>query len=470
MNNVAFFTLLVLAAGSSFAQPAIPVFKSAQDSLAYEAVTREISRVLEQNKNAPAGKRQHANMDSLFLVQQSILKKGLRGYRYTYYPYDTFYTFEDLQAGIADPMEVDKLSISGYKGKSIPEKVLQCTNLEELQIVNTSISKIQRQLNKLPKLKVIYLENNVPSRKLQLRKNTHVTFLKIRGAHPEKLPRSYRKFIALDSLDLMRNLLEEFPRIQHNKNLRQLVLSENNLTLEKLPHRENHSLENLFLRRNQIRMVPGALEKFTALRKLNLSYNAITEVDARLGKLSQLEQLSLYQNNLTAIPPAVYNMTNLKEIDLYFNAIEKVDPAIRQLQNLRTLYLANNRLVSLPESIGDLKYLQELYLHHNRLSHLPESIGALHSLTILRINNNYFSSFPYSILPLQQLENLDLSHNRIHYMPVEIMSFSDLKMLVLAANPWENKDQIREIARLMREKGATVHTDTYDEPVEDTRP
>ncbi len=87
-----------------------------------------------------------------------------------------------------------------------------------------------KQLNKLDRLHAVELYNNKPSGRLKLAGNDNVTFLKFRSDEPHKVPLNYKKFRALDSLDLSRNFLTEFPVIDYNKNLKQLVLSDNNLT------------------------------------------------------------------------------------------------------------------------------------------------------------------------------------------------------------------------------------------------
>ncbi|HEX6889929.1 MAG TPA: leucine-rich repeat domain-containing protein [Chryseolinea sp.] len=453
-----FFALLFMSV-TAFAQDAVPVFRSARDSTAYFS-----------NQNAM---RTHdplapklVRMDSLWEVQQRILRTGILGWKYTYRPDKSFVSLEDLLAGKVAPSEVRKLSISDYDGRKLPPLLWKCIALEELECINTKINKLPRHLNKLKGLHAIELYNNKPSGRLKLTGNDHVTFLKFRSDEPHKVPLNFRKFKALDSLDLSRNFLTEFPVINHNKNLKQLVLTDNNLTLKNLELKQNNTLECLYLRRNKIEVLPDAIGNLTALKKLSFNYNEIREVHDGLARLRNLEELSLYQNKLTSIPKSLYQLTNLKVIDLYYNQIEKIDDPISNLTNLEILYAANNRIFSMSENIGDLANLKELYIHHNRISYFPTSISRLTSLKVLRFNDNYFAAFPDPILSLKNLENLDISRNMLQNIPTEFGSYEKLRILVMTENPWEDHDTITAFAKRMRSNGTTVHLNSMGKEVE----
>jgi Leucine-rich repeat (LRR) protein len=453
------FLSLIFIALKAIAQDAVPVFRSKSDSVAYFS-----------NQNAMRSHDPLApkliRMDSLWEVQQRITRTGILGWKYTYRPSQSFVSLEDLIAGKVAPEDVRKLSVADYDGRKLPQVLWKCNALEELEFINTKISKLPRHLNKLNKLYAIELYNNKPSGRLKLSNNDHVTFLKIRSDEPQKVPLNFKKFKALDSLDLSRNFLTEFPVIDHNKNLKQLVLTDNNLTLKNLRLKRNNSLQCLYLRRNKIEILPAAIGNLTVLKKLSFNYNEIREVHDDLGRLQNLEELSFYQNKLTTIPKSFYQLRNLKIIDLYYNQIEKIDDQISNLTNLEILYAANNRIFSLSENIGDLTNLRELYIHHNRISYFPTSISRLTSLKVLRFNDNYFAAFPDPILSLKNLENLDISRNRLQNIPVEFGSYENLRILVMTENPWEDHETITAFAKRMRSNGTTVHLNSMGKEVE----
>jgi Leucine-rich repeat (LRR) protein len=453
------FLALFFIALTAFAQDAIPVFRSKSDSSDYFANQHAMRT---HDPLAPKLIR----MDSLWDVQQRITRTGILGWKYTYRPDKSFISLEDVLAGKVAPEEVKKLSIADYDGSKLPNVLWKCKALEELECINTRIKKLPRHLNKLKGLHAIELYNNKPSGRLKLASNDHVTFLKLRSDEPHKVPLSFRKFKALDSLDLSRNFLTEFPGIDYNKNLKQLVLTDNNLTLKNLELKQNNTLQCLYLRRNKIEILPDAIGNLTALKKLSFNYNEIREVHDGLARLQNLEELSLYQNKLTSIPNSLYQLKNLKVIDLYYNQIEKIDDPISNLTNLEILYAANNRIFSMSENIGQLSNLKELYIHHNRISYFPTSISRLTSLKVLRFNDNYFAAFPDPILSLKNLENLDISRNMLQNIPVEFGSYQKLRILVMTENPWEDHDTITAFARHMRSRGTTVHLNSMGKEVE----
>ncbi len=456
-------SLFLLVLQQIFAQEAIPVFKTPADSALYYSIQHAM------RTHDPLSSRR-VRMDSLWEAQQSILKNGILGWQYIYRRDETFVTFEALANNEVDPLSVTKLSVADFKGRKLPRELYSCSNLEEIELMNTKIQKLPKRLNKLNKLHSVEVYNNQSTGSLRLGRNEHVTFLKIRSSKPGKVPLSFRNFKALDSLDLCRNFLTRFPDVHHNKNLRQLVLSENNLTLDNLNVKRNETLQTLYIRRNKITTVPGAIGNFTALKKLSFNYNEISSISDDLSNLKNLEELSLYQNKLTAIPPSVYQLTNLKVIDLYYNRIEKIEDQIRNLDKLEVLYLANNRIHILSENIGALSNLRELYLHHNRISYFPSSLGNLSKLKVLRFNDNSFAAFPDPILSLRDLENLDMSRNSLQNIPPDFGRYEKLQLLIMTENPWEDKDTITALARKMRSNGTLVHLNSTGSEFEEITP
>jgi Leucine-rich repeat (LRR) protein len=454
-----FFLALFFIGASAIAQEAVPVFKTRSDSIAY------YSNQHAMRSHDPLAPK-FVRMDSLWEVQQRIVRTGILGWKYSYKPDATFVSLEDLLAGKVAAKDVRKLSLVNFSKKKLPNALWNCPEVEEIELINTRIEKLPRQLNKLSKLHSIELYNNKPSRRLRLAKNENVTFLKIRSDQPQKVPLNYKKFKALDSLDLSRNFLTEFPVIDHNKQLKQLVLSDNNLTLKNLKLKPNNNLQCLYLRRNKIEVLPVAIGNLTALKKLSFNYNEIREIKNGIERLQNLEELSFYQNKLTSIPKSFYELKNLKVIDLYYNQIEKIEDDISNLRNLEILYAANNRIFSLSDKIGDLINLKELYLHHNRISYFPNSLSRLISLRVLRFNDNYFATFPDPILSLTNLENLDISRNQLQSIPLEFGSYEKLRILVMTENPWEDHDSITALAKRMRLHGTLVHLNSMGKEVE----
>lgn len=436
------------------------VFANKADSVLYEKVNNEMlqmMRVGDENKV----------LDSLMDMYRQIRERSI-GTRKVYRPHPEFFPADSLVFE-KDKSQIVSLSISNRLAKSLPKELFECSALEELELVNTSVRKLPRKLRKLKKLQAVYVYNNRTSKSFVLRKNTSVERLVIRGEDPSKLPIRYKAFRNLRYLDLANNNLTSFPKgTGRNKKLVELIVSNNKITLENDAIDLHPSLEKLDFGKNKIIRVPASIQQFPKLKLLKFNHNQITAVDPAISRLTKLEQLSFYSNNLKTIPTGVMELRNLKEIDLYYNEIEKVDPTIAQCKHLEILYLAFNKIYSLPQQWDSLKQLKELYLHNNRISSIPSSIGSLSKLHTLRVNNNLLTEIPGSLQQLQQLEYIDVSNNSIRTMPLNTLQFPKLKILSLVANAWETETKTSLIAQTksLREKGVVVHLNSFDETIE----
>lgn len=444
-----------------FGQDQKPVFQDRSDSVQYEKIREQRSQLFRDGSVRHFTGQQSYTLDSLNKAEE-VLRKRIT-WQYVYRPKSSFTPYEELKDGKVKPEEVRALSISNLKSREVPDEVLNCKNLEELELVNTSIDKIQGSLNQLEKLSIIHLFNNVPSAKLVLEHNQHVSYLRIAGHHPEKLPASYKNFTGLDSLNLTRSGSHKFPNIKKNQELVKLTLIENNITLKKF--KGSASLKYLDLRRNKVEVVRNKIHrKFKSLTGLSFNTNNVRKVKPGLGKVEKLEYLSLYGNGITEIPKSVYKLRNLKIIDLFENRIEFVSPEIKNLQNLEVLYLANNRLYSLPEEIGTLKNLRELYLYNNRMDTLPASMDNLEKLEVLWVNDNFFHTIPSPTWSVKNMTYLDASQNFIKRVPDEIAQ-AKLSTLILSGYLMNKENENPGLFAKLRQQGTRIiyYTTASDE-------
>ncbi len=439
-----------------------PIYRTPQDSITLEKVESEI-RIL---MGMPMIKTK--SIDSLLVISNEIRSKRIIGFRKSYLVNPDFFPFDSLGLK-SDHSQIKRLSISRLKSRRLPAAIFTCTNLEELELVNTSVERIQRKLRHLRQLKSIVIYNNRPKRPLVFKNIPQLNSLTIRGNAPTLLPVNYSRLSGLAKLDLANNSLVQFPKgLSKNIYLKELILSNNLITLEGNPIRPNEYLEKLDLGKNQIKKVPFWMSGFSSLKILKFNYNSISAVDEKIALLKKLEQLSFYNNQLHSIPSCIYELPALKEIDLYYNQIEKLEPLASHWKKLEVLYLAFNKVHSLPDNLGEINNLQELYIHNNRLSSLPESIGQLHSLKVLRFNNNFIIHLPNLLSQLKSLQNLDLSHNSITSYQEGILPLSKLKIISLVANPWddESKKKLNALTKRLREQEVIVHLYSFDESIE----
>jgi Leucine-rich repeat (LRR) protein len=452
------FFLFFYASLEGIAQPplkffygeSVPVYKSKSDSIRLEEIQQLIRVHLKRN---PVNENK---IDSLMDLRTRISDEVIVSYRRIFKPSSDFFPDDSLKY-ITDYDKITRVSVSGKN--QIPESVYRCKNLEEIELVNTSVRILPPELNTMPKLRSVVIHNNKIKRALRLSKNENITALTIRTDNRKTIPSSFRKLTGLTKLDLAENGITKFPNGgRHNKNLQELNLQRNNITLRNRIKRHPY-LERLALQKNIIQHVPASIKNCSNLKKLNFNSNRISSVSNSIKALSKLEQLSFYDNHLKAIPEGVYKLNSLREIDLFHNQIEKLEPAISNWQSMVTLYLAYNKILELPENISELKLLEGLHVWDNRISKLPARIGDIRTLKFLRVNNNYLKYLPPSVLNLDNLEEIDISDNYITSLPEEFFNYKNLKILAIVNNPWDEKTRslLHSKVNALREKEIFVH-------------
>lgn len=438
-----FFSVLIT---TSFAQQQFPIFKEHRDSLKYGALMTQLQRRWDDTVKL--------NFDSLE-HEMDVLRKKVVGWGQFYKPRRSFISYADLKSGKVSADTIKQLSISDLRAASIPPEVFACKNLEELELVNTQIDELPDALNSLTKLSSVYLYNNVPAKRLILGKNDRVNYLRIAGHHPDKLPKSYKNFSSLDSLNLNRSMSTRIPNIKGNNELSIINLVSNNVTLK--GYKGSKTLTHLDLRMNKVTKVPNSLSrKYPNLKALSFNANPVKKIKPGLGKLKKLEYISFYGNMLSEIPAPVYKLTNLQVIDLFDNRIEFVSPEIKNLQKLKILYLANNRLYRLPDEIGLLKNLEEVYVYNNRMDTLPASMDNLEKLRILWVNDNFFHTVPATTWRVKNMDYLDVSQNFIKKVPDEITEAKQLTVLILSGTLMGKERDNPDLFKKLREKGTRI--------------
>jgi len=443
-------TVLILSFGEVLCQERVPIFKNKQDSVAYSHVTNSIQEFFKRPRAIVL--IGDSTLDSLMNLQRTLRDKSV-GYKDIYKSKSYFTFYEDLRLEKIEPEQVVRLSFDDMRLKTVPEDIYSCINLIEVEFVNTSIRKLPVRLKLLKKLKSVSFYNNISKERIKLSRNATIRQLTIKGTNAKVLPKTYRKLKALDTLDLSKNIdMVLFPGISSNKNIRRVVLAENNLTLRDLK-KGNPSLTDLSMQRNKIETIPKAIGQFPNLKNLQLSYNSIYEIDPAIGKLKELESLALYENRLTAIPSGVFQLKNLRIVDLYFNRIDDVDTGIGSLTNLKILYLSNNFIKTLPTSLGNLKNLGRLYIHHNQLDSLPHSLGQLKQLQIVGMNNNHLKKLPVYFFDFTYLEDLDMSDNDINFLPLEWDRLPRLQLLNITGNPFKNEKDVKAMVESLKKRG-----------------
>jgi hypothetical protein len=176
------------------------------------------------------------------------------------------------------------LDLSGLNLNTIPDSLVQLSDLQSLNLSNNQISTIPDSLVQLVKLKG-----------LQLQHNQIVT-----------IPESLAQLTNLHVLGLWRNKISTIPdSMSHLANLRFLGLGGNQITTIPDSLAQLAELQELFLWDNQIAIIPEWLAELENLRHLHLEYNRISTIPDSFRHLSRLTHLALHGNMGLGIPKEI---------------------------------------------------------------------------------------------------------------------------------------------------------------------
>ncbi|MCF8374460.1 MAG: leucine-rich repeat domain-containing protein [Bacteroidales bacterium] len=81
------------------------------------------------------------------------------------------------------------------------------------------------------------------------------------------------------------------------------------------------NLQDLDLSSNRISLLPDELFKLTNLQKLDVSFNQISEIPAGIKQLTNLRVLLCKGCRLVSLPSELGQLQNLEELDLFANHI-----------------------------------------------------------------------------------------------------------------------------------------------------
>ncbi|XP_048345591.1 leucine-rich repeats and immunoglobulin-like domains protein 1 isoform X2 [Sphaerodactylus townsendi] len=227
-------------------------------------------------------------------------------------------------------------------------------------------------------------------------------------------------------------------------NLREVRLSNNELTAIPFLGSASANITSLYLNRNRIRSIKARqLEPYVAMETLDLSSNNITEIrsgcfpvglcikDLYLGsnRISILETkafdslsrslltLHLSKNRITQLPVKEFRLPKLTQLELNRNRIRLIEGLTFQgLDSLEVLKLQRNSISKLTDgAFWGLAKMQVLHLEHNLLTEVNRgSLYGLSSLQQFHLNNNLISRIRPDVWNFcEKLHELSLSYNNL---------------------------------------------------------
>jgi len=269
---------------------------------------------------------------------------------------------------------LQELNLSHNKLPIIAPDILKLKKLQKLDLSHNTLTKIIPQGEFIfPSLKELNLANNQLTN-LGIFKFKNLETLNISYNAFKELPRLFTKTYLenLKKLNLSGNKFEKTLTLSEFTNLEELILTENEMKIDKLILNSLTNLKNIIITKNRISNI--TLTFLPSITELKLSNNEIQsieisainlkELDLSKNKLKiflyvnfkvpMLQKLNLSKNDLTLID--VINQEHLEELDLSYNQINSIKGVI--VPNLKTLNLSYNQINSIVELIvPNLKYL-----------------------------------------------------------------------------------------------------------------
>lgn len=268
------------------------------------------------------------------------------------------------------------LLLEGLQLKKVPVSVLDCKQLNILNLENNHLSSLPN-MGSLTQLETLILsKNQFTSFPNEICNLTHLKKLVFNTNPMNQFPKNFNWPVQLETLEIAGIGCGEVPNIRKTfLNLRMLNLSDNDLTsIPKLPH----SLECLYLNGNTIEDFSEKACYLERLKRLGLKNVGITtNALETLCGFTQLESLDISHNRLFFLPESLTQLKNLTMLDASDNYIETLDAINFSIfSKLASLNLQNNCISSLlneenEKSIFNLPFFCLLSLENN---HFTQSV------------------------------------------------------------------------------------------------
>lgn len=357
------------------------------------------------------------------------------------------YAQETVQTGSFDPAN----RITG-----ISPEIGKLTNLTELYIANSLITKLPKELALLTGITDLELYNN--------------PFTELDGEIFKGM-----KDLASVNIDRLFNLTQDqilaaadkmcdyCPRIQ--------LLYMCNLGLTRLPDKLNRltDLRLLDVSHNRIDTI-GSLLPMAPIQVI-LNHNRLKSIPADLCITDDIEMFTCTDNLLEQFPAILSNlggMYSFENVDLSGNHMHGFQPGFSGIRTEK-LIMAANYMGHLPgESGGEFpmefaitgSVINYLDLSYNNIDTIRNSaLRGIDGLKALDISKNYLRTIPsaFSSQYLPWLTGLDASHNQFDGFPANVLNVSSLQQLLLADQGYYSNPEQTRWVRTMTEWPSYMH-------------
>lgn len=341
-------------------------------------------------------------------------------------------------SGLCESPHLRVLIVGGGNGQNsrqstrLPDCLGQLGELTELKVADIKLSQLSAQVGSLRRLQT----------------------LEVRHCGLDSLPPTVSQLIGLQRLIVYANTLRSLPRLGQLRALREVDVSNNQLTALPDDIGRLTQLNTLNIDNNRLIRLPASFVRLIRLKQLWLSNNQIERLPDGFGKLRKLHALTIGDNQLTELPPDMGLLASLKFLSIGRNRLRTLPASFTKLKGLTDLHIEHNELQTLPADIGvlhqlltvsfrdlpitelptsfcALTQLQSLYITDTRLSRLPDNIGALTKLRSVSLANNELTSLPNSIGQWREMNRINLTENRLERLPNGIGRMANLTELII---------------------------------------
>lgn len=385
------------------------------------------------------------------------------------------------------------LDLSYNKLETLPAKFFSLLELRNLNLKYNILKKLDTGITDLIMLNYLDLShNNLTALPIGIGYLVRLIMLDVSHNLLKNLPPDIMSMRALQRLNASFNQLEELPSLGELRKietimfqgnqltsfpdvsgciaLKELHLSDNNITDINMLHLEEvRQLKTLMLENNNIKAIPEGIIQLINLEYLALSNNNISLIPVCIGIMPNLKKFSIEDNNIQNVRADIIRCgTNriLKHLQQSADAtnigvINSVSSSINAnaypnkyiMKNTKMLGLAGHNLTELPaEVLEDAKTAEVTLvdLSRNKICELPEMLSTITTVTDLKLTSNLLTNLPEWVgKKYERLQTLDLSKNCLLSLPLTFGLFIYLRDINISFNRFtELPECIYEISSL----------------------
>nr|XP_049700791.1 protein artichoke-like isoform X1 [Helicoverpa armigera] len=318
-------------------------------------------------------------------------------------------------------------------------------SLLELDLSNNHLIELSGELNELPKLKKLHLQNNMLTKLSEdcFMNLKNLEYLNLRSNHLVSLNLTLTNLKMLKTLDLSYNYLKKLSGYEINRMAAIVNFNASHNALTTVDYNCFNQAVSLKVVDFSYNRINATIENIRFVVSSELEYldfynNSITGIQENAFINGHLNYLNLINNNITGEirENTLSGLRNITELDLSRQSISNIkNKAFTQMVNLKHLNLSTNNIIEIENASFSNSSIAVLDLSHNKVTHLHFLQNCLVNLTELYLNNNNISVVSISSFDAQtQMKKLDLSMNGIKIIEEYSLPLQNLQYLNIVGN------------------------------------